>query len=103
MPQKLQGHIINSFRYPTDSIFDFADFYQRLSDKGHVIYPGKVTGADCVRIGNIGRIFPADVKALLHAIKDTLHDMGMQLPVSSMRSKPCGERSPRLVRKPSRE
>ena len=82
VPQKLQGHIITSFRYPADSNFDFTDFYQRLSDNGHVIYPGKVTGADCFRIGNIGRVFPADVKALIHAIKDTLHDMGVQLPVS---------------------
>ena len=78
VPRELQGHIITSFRYPEDSQFDFAEFYRRLSDNGFVIYPGKVTGADCFRIGSIGRIFPHDVKALLHTIRDTLREMGIQ-------------------------
>jgi 2-aminoethylphosphonate-pyruvate transaminase len=81
VPRELQGHIITSFHYPDDKRFDFSDFYQRLSDNGFVIYPGKVTGADCFRIGNIGRVFPHDVKALLHTIQDTLLEMGVPLPV----------------------
>ncbi len=83
VPQELRGYIITSFRYPKDERFDFTEFYQRLSDNGFVIYPGKVTGADCFRIGNIGRIFPSDVKALLHTIRDTLMDMAVKLPVTS--------------------
>jgi 2-aminoethylphosphonate-pyruvate transaminase len=65
---ELQGPIITSFRYPADSRFDFPTFSGRLSDLGFVIYPGKVSGADCVRIGTIGRIFPDDVRALLRAV-----------------------------------
>lgn len=83
VPQETQGYIITSFRYPKDDNFDFSDFYQRLSDNGFVIYPGKVTGADCFRIGNIGRVFPSDVKALLHTVQDTLSQMGVKLPVES--------------------
>lgn len=79
--QERQGHIITSFHYPNDDQFDFTDFYRRLSDNGFVIYPGKVTGADCFRIGNIGRIFPHDVKALLHTVRDTLAEMGVKIPV----------------------
>jgi 2-aminoethylphosphonate-pyruvate transaminase len=44
-----------------------------------VIYPGKVSDADCFRIGNIGRIFEADVKALLAAIAETITEMGVKL------------------------
>ena len=58
VPRALQGHIITSFRYPADPRFDFDDFYRRLNEQGFVIYPGKVSDADCFRIGTIGRIFP---------------------------------------------
>ena len=37
-----------------------------------MIYPGKVSRADCFRIGTIGRIFPADVRDLLRAVEETL-------------------------------
>ena len=52
---ELQGYIITSFRYPTDPNFDFEEFYTRLNDKDYVIYPGKVSDADCFRIAKIGR------------------------------------------------
>ena len=65
-----QSHIITTFHYPPD--FDFADFYTRLSQRGYLIYPGKVTHADCFRIGTIGRIFPHDVEGLLAAIRAVL-------------------------------
>jgi 2-aminoethylphosphonate-pyruvate transaminase len=69
---RLQGPIITSFRYPADPRFDFPTFYNRLNDLGFVIYPGKVSGADCFRIGTIGRIFSDDVRALLRVIEQTL-------------------------------
>ncbi len=71
-----QGYIIVSFRYPDHPNFNFDRFYTRLNDKGFVIYPGKVSNADCFRIGCIGRIFPADVRALLAAIRETKDEMG---------------------------
>lgn len=64
-----QGCIITSFLYPSAD-FDFADFYNKLKSKGFVIYPGKISDADTFRIGNIGDIFPSDIKALLEAIRD---------------------------------
>ncbi len=71
------GYIITTFHYPDDANFDFEKFYRRLSDRGFVIYPGKLTQAACFRIGNIGRISPDDVRALLGAIKDTMHEMNV--------------------------
>ena len=70
-----QGYIITSFRYPTHPNFDFNKFYQLLNEKDTVIYPGKVSDADCFRIGTIGRIFPADVRSLLAAIRETLKEL----------------------------
>lgn len=46
------------------------DFYNKLKGKGFVIYPGKISDADTFRIGNIGDIFPSDIKALLEAIRE---------------------------------
>jgi 2-aminoethylphosphonate-pyruvate transaminase len=34
VPLQEQGKIINTFRYPNDSKFNFDEFYQRLSNKG---------------------------------------------------------------------
>ena len=74
-----QGHIITSFLYPDDARFSFEMFYESLSQKDFVIYPGKVSDADCFRIGNIGRVFEPDVRALLAAIRETMIEMGITL------------------------
>ena len=74
-----QGYIITSFHYPSHPKFDFEEFYSRLNDKQYVIYPGKVSQADCFRIGSIGRIFPSDVRDLLGAIRETLEEMEIEL------------------------
>lgn len=74
-----QGHIITSFHYPTHPNFDFNRFYELLNERDFVIYPGKVSNADCFRIGNIGRIFMTDVRNLLAAIRETLVEMDITL------------------------
>jgi 2-aminoethylphosphonate-pyruvate transaminase len=79
LERKLQGYIITSFHFPEDPRFTFEEFYQKLNDKGYVIYPGKVSNADCFRIGNIGRLFTDDVTALLAAIGATIAEMGIDL------------------------
>jgi len=84
-PEK-QGHIITSFLYPDHENFDFEAFYEKLSERGFVIYPGKVSNANCFRIGNIGRIFESDIRALLLGIEDVMKEMKVQLnaPVISL-------------------
>lgn len=76
---EIQGHIITSFLYPTDAKFNFERFYNKLSEKGFVIYPGKLSKTDAFRIGNIGQIFPADVEALLKAVEEILAEEGIVL------------------------
>jgi len=78
-----QGYIITSFLYPEDDKFRFEEFYDRLNEKDYVIYPGKVSDANCFRIGNIGRIFEPEIRALLGAIRETITEMGVKLKRSS--------------------
>jgi 2-aminoethylphosphonate-pyruvate transaminase len=75
-----QSSIITSFLYPAHPNFDFRQFYQRLSEQGLVIYPGKVSDADCFRIGTIGHLFPDDVRSLVAAIRRTLEVMQIDSP-----------------------
>jgi 2-aminoethylphosphonate-pyruvate transaminase len=75
---KVQSYIITGFHYPADPKFSFEPFYRRLSDKGFIIYPGKLTQVNTFRIGTIGRLFEGDIRGLLAAIKETLDEMGVK-------------------------
>lgn len=79
LPAELQGYIITSFLFSTHPNFAFETFYESLNQKDQVIYPGKVSDADCFRIGNIGRIFPSDVQTLLGAIQQTMEELQIEL------------------------
>jgi 2-aminoethylphosphonate-pyruvate transaminase len=68
----IQGHIISSFLYPRDPNFIFENFYKKLSEKGCIIYPGKLSKTNAFRIGNIGQIFPEDIIYLLETIKEVI-------------------------------
>ena len=68
LPEKWQSPIITAFYSPAHPDYRFADFYQRLKGQGFVIYPGKVSQADCFRIGNIGDVTPERVRCLLAAM-----------------------------------
>lgn len=70
--QEIQGHIISSFLYPEDPAFNFERFYEQLNDRGFIIYPGKLGKANAFRIGNIGQIFPDDVRALVVAVEEVM-------------------------------
>ncbi|XP_063879156.1 2-aminoethylphosphonate--pyruvate transaminase-like [Scylla paramamosain] len=75
------SYIITAFLYPTHPNFDFKIFYTKLAEKGKVIYPGKVTRADCFRVGNIGHLFPADMTELLHCVEEVMREMGLPVPL----------------------
>lgn len=73
LPENLHSPIITSFYSPTDSDYQFGEFYQRLKQQGFVIYPGKVSNADCFRIGNIGEVYPQDIDRLLSAMQQAMY------------------------------
>jgi len=70
-----QGYIITSFLYPSHDNFSFEKFYSLLSQKGLVIYPGKLSNVDCFRIGNIGQLFEEDMIEILNAIEEVKKEM----------------------------
>lgn len=79
LPPAVQSYIITAFYCPADPRFQFPEFYHRLSDKGFIIYPGKLTHADTFRIANIGHLFELDLRALVMAVGETLEEMGVHL------------------------
>jgi 2-aminoethylphosphonate-pyruvate transaminase len=78
LPDHLQAPIIVTFHMPADARFKFDAFYDRLREKGYVIYPGKLTVADSFRIGCIGRLDEAEIRGALAAIKVTMDEMGVK-------------------------
>ncbi len=74
-----QSNIITTYRYPNHPNFDFAQFYAGLNQRGFVIYPGKLTTEPCFRIGNIGRLYPDDMRALLLAVGSVLEELEIVL------------------------
>ncbi len=79
LPPAVQSPIITSFLYPPDPRFDFPEFYRRVADKGFILYPGKISQAATFRIGNIGRLFEADMRCVVSAIGETIEEMGVKL------------------------
>jgi 2-aminoethylphosphonate-pyruvate transaminase len=77
VPRELQAPIIVTFRMPADPRFVFETFYDRLREKGFVIYPGKLTVAPSFRIGCIGRLGEAEMRGALAAVRETMAEMGV--------------------------
>ena len=73
----VQSPFITAFHYPAAASFNFQHFYDALSDRGFIIYPGKLTQVNTFRIGNIGRLFPQDMEQLVSAIQAVLAEMGI--------------------------
>ncbi len=78
LPDTLQAPIIVTFHMPADPAFVFQTFYDRLAEKGYVIYPGKLTVADSFRVGCIGRIDETVIRGALEAVRETLAEMGVR-------------------------
>ena len=70
--EEYQSPIITSFIAPESEGYNFERFYQNLKKQGFVIYPGKVTEIESFRIGNIGEVYPQDIRELLEAVKKSI-------------------------------
>lgn len=69
--------IIVTFFCPADPKFVFTEFYQRMKDKGFIIYPGKLTVVDSFRVGCIGRVDDAIMTRVVKAAAEALTEMGV--------------------------
>jgi len=75
--ENLQAPIIVTFHMPRHAKFVFASFYDKLKERGYVIYPGKLTVADSFRIGCIGRLNAQHMRGALAAIGEVLAELGV--------------------------
>ena len=59
--------------------FQFDQFYDALSEKGFLIYPGKLTITNTFRIGCIGHLTSNEMHEALKAINETIKKLNIQL------------------------
>jgi 2-aminoethylphosphonate-pyruvate transaminase len=75
---RVQAPIIVTFHAPADPRYGFREFYDRVRDKGFILYPGKLTRVETFRVGCIGAIGPDEMRHAVNAIRDTLVEMGIE-------------------------
>ena len=72
-----QGPIITTFTYPEGAGFDFADMYAFIKERGYAIYPGKLTDEETFRLGNIGEIYPDDIRRVTELFAMYMAERGL--------------------------
>ncbi len=75
---EIQAPIIVTFHAPPDPAYDFRRFYDRVRDKGFILYPGKLTQVETFRVGCIGAIGPDEMRHAVNAVRDTLGELGIR-------------------------
>jgi 2-aminoethylphosphonate-pyruvate transaminase len=78
LPSAIQAPIIVTFHAPADAGYDFKAFYERVRDRGFVLYPGKLTQVETFRVGCIGAIGPTEMRHAVNAVRDALADLGIR-------------------------
>ena len=78
LKRDIQAPIIVTFHAPADPRYTFRDFYERVRDKGFILYPGKLTQVETFRVGCIGAIGPEEMRQAVSAVRDTLSEMGIR-------------------------
>jgi 2-aminoethylphosphonate-pyruvate transaminase len=74
----IQAPIIVTFHAPADPRYTFREFYDRVREKGYILYPGKLTQVETFRVGCIGAIGPDEMRQAVNAVRDTLAEMGIE-------------------------
>jgi 2-aminoethylphosphonate-pyruvate transaminase len=75
---RIQAPIIVTFHAPADARYTFREFYDRVRDKGFILYPGKLTQVETFRVGCIGAIGPEEMRHAVNAVRDTLAEMAIE-------------------------
>ena len=75
---KVQAPIIVTFHAPADAKYAFKAFYDRVRDKGFILYPGKLTEVETFRVGCIGAVGPEEMRHAVNVVRDTLAELGIK-------------------------
>jgi 2-aminoethylphosphonate-pyruvate transaminase len=74
----IQAPIIVTFHAPADARYEFKRFYAAVRERGFILYPGKLTMLETFRVGCIGAIGAEEMRQAVHAIADTLAELGIR-------------------------
>ncbi len=74
----IQAPIIVTFHAPADAKYAFKPFYDKVRDKGFILYPGKLTQLETFRVGCIGAIGPDEMRQAVNAVRDALFELGIK-------------------------
>jgi 2-aminoethylphosphonate-pyruvate transaminase len=78
LPDALQAPIIVTVHAPAEAGWNFQVFYEKVKQRGYILYPGKLTEVETFRIGCIGAISEADIEGALAAMAASLFEMGLR-------------------------
>jgi 2-aminoethylphosphonate-pyruvate transaminase len=78
LDSRIQAPIIVTFHAPADPRYAFKAFYEKVRDKGFILYPGKLTQLETFRVGCIGAIGPDEMRHAVNAVRDALADLGIR-------------------------
>ena len=95
----IQAPIIVTFHAPPDTRYTFREFYDRVRDKGFILYPGKLTQVETFRVGCIGAIGPDEMRHAVNAIRDTFAEMGIRRGVITA----SADRRPGIAARPAQD
>jgi len=73
----IQAPIIVTFHAPADPRYTFREFYDRVREKGYILYPGKLTQLETFRVGCIGAIGPSEMKEAVAAVAGAMKELGI--------------------------
>jgi 2-aminoethylphosphonate-pyruvate transaminase len=74
---EVQAPIIVTFHAPAHPAYDFKRFYEGAKARGFMLYPGKLTQVETFRVGCIGAIGANEMLQAVHAVAQTLQEMGI--------------------------
>ncbi len=78
LPKAIQAHIIVTFHAPADPAYNFKAFYEKVRDRGYILYPGKLTKVETFRVGCIGAIDANEMRNVVSAVAATLKEMDIK-------------------------
>ncbi len=78
LPKAIQAPIIVTFHAPADPAYNFKAFYEKVRDRGYILYPGKLTKVETFRVGCIGAIDANEMRNVVSAVAATLKEMDIK-------------------------
>ena len=75
LARNVQAPVIVTFHAPPDPAYNFKAFYDKVKDRGYILYPGKLTQVETFRVGCIGAIDSNEMRNVVSAVSETLKEM----------------------------